>query len=200
MCVPERGDPIADLINRTPMKPISVLRFALALSAAVLAGGCSTYEVKVDSISRESLPTGTHSSYTIQNRNPAIATDSLRYKEAAQRIKTALSGHGLWEAADPSAADMIVELDYDIEPAKVVYKEVDVDVFVPKVPVLGLLGGRELVGVEKGAVPTIVREKHLSKTNPPRKAGRLRNSGGSASASRMNAAISANACPSSPPR
>jgi hypothetical protein len=144
------------------MKPISVIQFALALSAAVLAGGCSTYEVKVDAVSRRNLPTGSHTSYTIQNRNPAIATDSLRYKEAAQRIKTALSGHGLWEAPDPSTADMIVDLDYDIEPAKVVYREVDVEVFVPKVPVLGQLGGRELVGVEKGTVRTVVREKHLS--------------------------------------
>jgi len=147
------------------MKPIHNLRFAFALSAAAVgwfAGGCATYRVKVDSICRSSSPTGNRTSYTLLNKNPAVETDSLRYREAVQRIKTALSSRGLWEAHDAATADMIVEFDYAIEPAHVVYKEAELPVYVPRCPIVGQMAGRELVGLEKSAIPTIVCEKHLS--------------------------------------
>ena len=154
----------------------AVTRLALALFAAgCLAGGCSTYEVKLDSVSRANPPAADHTSYTIQNKNPAVATDSLRYQEATRRIKTALSSRGLWEAPDPSAADMIVELDYAIEPAHAIYKAVEVPVYVPTCPAVGQMPARGLVGYDHAAIPVIVREKHLSvscRENAPAVEGR----------------------------
>lgn len=141
----------------------AVFRLAPALFAAgCLAGGCSTYDVKLDSVSRANPPAADRTSYTIQNKNPAVATDSLRYQEATRRIKTALSSRGLWEAPNPSAADMIVELDYAIEPAHTIYHKVEVPVYVVADRGVGQMPGREFVGYENEARPVVVREKHLS--------------------------------------
>jgi len=154
----------------------AICRLALALCATgCLAGGCRTYDVKLDSVNRSDPPAADHTSYTIRNKNPAVATDSLRYQEAARRIKTALSSRGLWEAPNPSAADMIVELDYAIESAHTIYRAVEVPVYVPTCPAVGQMPARELVGYEHGAMPVVVREKHLSvscRENEPAVEGR----------------------------
>jgi hypothetical protein len=160
------------------MNSIPSLCLMLALTAAAFSWltGCSTaYDVRLDSISRANLPAGKSSSYAIRNKNPAIATDTLRYNEAADRIRTALSGRGLWEAPSEAAAEMIVELDYDIDPAHTVYKAAEVPVYVPTCPVVGQMAPRELIGQTVAPVPNVVCEKHLSvscRENEPAVEGR----------------------------
>ena len=117
------------------MKTIPLLRATLALVAAALAaasGGCSAYQVKFDSIARAPTPGAAPlASYKIRNANPALTSDSLRFKEAAQMLKTALSGHGLWEAPDARSADMVVDLDYGVEVARIEYSPIEVPVLPP---------------------------------------------------------------------
>jgi hypothetical protein len=87
---------------------------SLLLSAVLLAGCTTTHVVKVDSLAKPKAEASI--SYEIKNRNPLVADDSLRYKEAANLVKTALSGRGLYEAPANTKADMIVDLDYGVGP------------------------------------------------------------------------------------
>jgi hypothetical protein len=91
------------------------LRFMCVLASGALLGGCATtYDVKVDSLAKPNSEQAI--SYEIHNKNPLVAEDSLRYKEAAGYVKTALSGKGMYEAPPNSTADMVVDLDYGIGP------------------------------------------------------------------------------------
>lgn len=93
---------------------------ALGLASALvwlLGAGCATtHEVKVDSLSKP--PAAPVASYELRNRNPLVADDSLRYKEAAGLVKTALSGRGLYEAPPNTKPDIVVDLDYGVGPAQ----------------------------------------------------------------------------------
>lgn len=85
------------------------------IALALLVGGCTNaYTVKVDSLAKPKAEESV--SYKIVNKNPAVSEDSLRYKEAAAHVRTALSGKGLYEAPDPEKADLIVALDYGVGP------------------------------------------------------------------------------------
>src|SRR5438876_51253 len=72
-----------------------------------------TYKVKVDAISKP-VPTGTQS-YALKSKDPRLGEENLRYHEAADFIRTALSGKGLYEAPSEERADMIVELEYGMD-------------------------------------------------------------------------------------
>ncbi|MCX6950970.1 MAG: hypothetical protein NTV51_02105 [Verrucomicrobia bacterium] len=87
----------------------------VSLSLALAVGGCAnSYQVKVDSLAK---PRAEESiSYKIVNKNPAVPEDSLRYKEAAGFVRTALSGKGMYEASDLEKADLVVALDYGVGP------------------------------------------------------------------------------------
>lgn len=80
----------------------------------LLAGCATTTEVKIDSLAKPDAEASI--SYEIRNRNPMVADDSLRYKEAAGHVKTALSGRGMFEAPPGVKPDMVVDLDYGIGP------------------------------------------------------------------------------------
>ena len=83
--------------------------------AAVLLAGCNTAtEVKVDSLAKPNAEDSI--SYEIKNKNPLVADDSLRYKEAADFVKTALSGKGMFEAPENVTPDLVVDLDYGVGP------------------------------------------------------------------------------------
>lgn len=105
---------------------------SLLLAAAVgviLSAGCaSTYEMKVDALSRPKIEPG--GSYHIVNRNPTVDSDSLHYKEIEKAVKTALSGKGMYEAPDPAKADVIVNLDYGINPPRVTEEHRSEPIFV----------------------------------------------------------------------
>lgn len=102
------------------------IRYRLILLAVgaglVLAGsGCTTtHRVKVDALSRDDA--AERISYRIRTNNPSIDEDTLRHKEAAGFVKTALSGRGLYEAPSEEMADMIIEIDYGIGPPKMVQR------------------------------------------------------------------------------
>src|SRR5581483_8487900 len=88
----------------------------IALSLAAWLAGCATESttVKVDSLAKPKAENAI--SYEIHNKNPLVTDDSLRYKEAAGFVKTALSGKGMYEAPPGTKPDVVVDLDYGISP------------------------------------------------------------------------------------
>lgn len=103
-------------------------RVAGLLVTAVALGGCaSPYEVTVDSISK---PAAAQSqSYKIKSKDPRLGEESLRYREAAEFVRTALSGKGLYEAPSEAKADMIVELEYGVDSPRTKIERVSVPVY-----------------------------------------------------------------------
>lgn len=105
------------------MRPIAFLRVvswgAVSLSATLVVGCHSTsYEVKVDAVAKHDDRVGAPTeaqSYKIKSKNPAMGEENLRYLEAADYVKTALSGKGMYEAPTDETADVIVELDYGVD-------------------------------------------------------------------------------------
>lgn len=88
---------------------------SLTLGGALSFTGCSSVtEVKVDSLAKPNASAAV--SYEIKNKNPLVADDSLRYKEAAGFVKTALSGKGMYEAPPGVKPDIVVDLDYGVGP------------------------------------------------------------------------------------
>src|SRR5437867_8438760 len=102
----------------TPYPECRLRQFSAAVALIALATGCSTstYKVKVDAITKPETAIGPVTtdvqSYKLKSKNPAVGEENLRYKEAAEFVKTALSGKGMYEATSEDKADMIVELDY----------------------------------------------------------------------------------------
>lgn len=85
------------------------------LAAVLLLAGCATStEVKVDSLAKPNAESAV--SYELKNRNPLVADDSLRYQEAANFVRTALSGKGMYEAPPGVKPDIVVDLDYGVGP------------------------------------------------------------------------------------
>jgi hypothetical protein len=96
---------------------------SVGLAGGLLLGGCASWtEVKVDSLAKPRAADAI--SYQIHNANPANAADTLRYKEAAGYVRTALSGKGLYEAPPGTPSDLVVELDYGISAPRHGYKTV----------------------------------------------------------------------------
>jgi hypothetical protein len=128
------------------MKPncLRGLTFSTAVAVVTLVfAGCSTsstYRVKVDAITKPA-PTGAQS-FKLKSKDPRLGDESLRYREAAEFVKTALSGKGLYEAPSEEKADMIVELDYGMDAPRSKLERVSV-------PVYAQVGG----GVRYDSVP-----------------------------------------------
>ncbi len=102
---------------------------ATLVAAVLLLSGCaSSYEVKVDSLAKPKAESGI--SYEIKNRNPLVADDSLRYKEAANMVKTALSGKGMYEAPLNTKPDIVVDLDYGVGPPQMRRETVSEPVYI----------------------------------------------------------------------
>jgi hypothetical protein len=102
----------------------------LSLAAAVFffAGCATTHQVKVDSLAKPNAEASI--SYEIKNRNPLVAEDSLRYKEAKNLVKTALSGKGLYEAPPNVKPDIVVDLDYGVGPPQMKKETVSEPVYI----------------------------------------------------------------------
>ena len=83
------------------------------LTAAAWTGCSTTYAVKVDAITKPVVTDAT--SYRIKNKNASVAEDNLRYKEATNYVKTALSGRGLYEAPPDVTPDIIVPVSEEDE-------------------------------------------------------------------------------------
>ena len=87
----------------------------LALAGLMALAGCvSSTEVKIDSLAKPNAENAI--SYELKNKNPKVTEDSLRYQEAANLVKTALSGKGMYEAPPNVKPDLVVDLDYGIGP------------------------------------------------------------------------------------
>ena len=168
----------------------------VAGGAMVFSTGCqnSTYQVKVDAIAkREAAAAAAEAqSFKIRSKNPALGDESLRYKEAADYVKTALSGKGLYEAPNSEAADMIVELDYGLEAPRTklemvsspVYAQIGGGVRYEQVPVTDSRGittrrtvavyqppRTELVGFDEVPRQVTIYEKYLRVTARENKPG-----------------------------
>lgn len=116
----------------------------LAATSALLIGGCASpaYDVKVDAMTRPIATSG--QSYKLKSKDPTMGEENLRYKEAADFVRTALSGKGMFEAPSENTADMIVELDYGMEAPRTKVERVSA-------PVYAQVGG----GVRYDTVPVI---------------------------------------------
>lgn len=163
---------------------------AIILALPLLFGGCSTtYVVQVDAISQaaqvaqnESLP-ALPQSYEIRSNNPKMDAGSLRYKEVAGYVKTALSGKGMYEAPGAVKADVVVDIDYGMDSPRVKFETISVPIYAPtgggvryeQVPIYDKSGRivgyqtiavrepprMEVVGYEDQVKPVIVYEKFL---------------------------------------
>jgi hypothetical protein len=175
-----------------------VLVSLLPLTALVLVTtGCSTsntYAVKVDAITKPA-PVGAQS-FKLKSKDPKLGEENLRYREAAEFVKTALSGKGLYEAPSEERADMIVELDYGMDAPRAkmervslpVYTQVGGGVRYESVPVTDSRGNTsyrtvavyesprsELVGYDNVPRMVTIYEKYLKITareNKPAAEGR----------------------------
>jgi len=178
--------------SRSPRRQLAA---ALATVSLMLGACANTYDMKVDSLASPKLAQGT--SYRIVNRNPTVETDSLRYKEAEKAIKAALSGKGFYEAPDPDKADIIVYVDYGINPPRIVeetrsdpvyvttpgeFHSESVQVGVDRTgrPIYAVVTSQtppstDVVGNNDYTVPVVVYEKYLrlsARENKPATEGR----------------------------
>lgn len=155
----------------------------LLVAAGLLAwAGCqtNTYSVKVNAIANEEKASG--ESYRVVTKNGGDPRTDLRTREAVEYVKAALSGRGLYEAPNPESADMVVEVDYDVEPPRVEFETRSVPVFARMeggvrsviVPTRNSNGQvtyrrisvmdpptQELIGFEDKTIPVTVYEKYL---------------------------------------
>lgn len=119
--------------------------WSMVSALTLLFAGCatsSTYKVKVDAITKPAP--GAAQSFKIKSKDPKLGEENLRYREAAEFVKTALSGKGLYEAPSEEQADMIVELDYGMDAPRSKIERVST-------PVYAQVGG----GVRYDAVPVM---------------------------------------------
>lgn len=157
----------------------------LIVGAALLFYGCTTtYEMEVDAIKNPEAEQ--KDSYLIVPRDPDTDTNDLRYQETVTWIKTALSGKGMYEAVTPEEADMVIEVDYGMEPPRREFKVVEEPVFAtiqepdrieyvqtidPKTGKVSRYAvrvpgrrSRELVGYQERVIPIVINEKYLELT------------------------------------
>ncbi len=114
-------------------------RFAAGLlGAAIVLGlagcdGTKTYTVQVDAIAQPAVtgqPAPAPQSYHIRSQNPKLNEDSLRYKEVADYVRTALSGRGMYEAPAADKADVLIDIDYGMETPRVKFETVSVPIVI----------------------------------------------------------------------
>jgi hypothetical protein len=129
---------------------------AVIFSAALVVGGCSStaYNVKVNSAAKPDPKPSV--SYRIETHDPALDPSSLRYKEAKNFVKTALSSKGMYEAPKPETADVVVELDYGISDPRFSQKTDSEPVYV-----YSATGEAHYVGDRVQTMTVTTYEKHL---------------------------------------
>ncbi len=97
---------------------------------ALFVAGCGTQPrtaVKIDAIAKP-VP-GQQQSFKLKSKDPRLGEENLRYREAADFVRTALSSKGLYEAPSEDKADMIVELDYGMDAPRSKMERVSVPVY-----------------------------------------------------------------------
>lgn len=163
------------------------LRPQLILLGAVIPAllclwGCDgrSYTVQIDAISS---PAPTGQSYHIRTRNPRHDEESLRYKEVADYVRTALSGRGMYEAPSPEKADVVIEIDYGMDAPRIKFETVSKPVVAHIAGAVheeviairdssgNVLGSRtivtqdperqEFMGMDESIHPVLIYEKYL---------------------------------------
>ena len=132
--------------------------------AAVLgSSGCaSTYRFQVDAV-KNSQPVVEVHSFRVECANPEMEGSDLRFQEAAEYVKVALSAKGLYEAPPGTEAGMIVQLDFGLgEPEQEIRSY-----YMP----VGTISPREIgspAGTTRSAFPVVGRAPAnlFSETNP----------------------------------
>jgi hypothetical protein len=103
--------------------------FAALLGAMLLLSGCATsYRFKVDAIKNQDIPEE-KKSYRVVSANPEVSEDDLRFQEAAEYVKTALSSKGMYEAPPGTEADLTVEIDFGMEEPRTKYTTVSEPIY-----------------------------------------------------------------------
>ncbi len=168
---------------KTTAAPAARIVLPPAALALLLAGCTTTYQVQVDAISQSTPAVSTAQSYEIKSTNPRVDEDSLRHKEVANYVKTALSGKGMYEAPQGAKADVVVNVDYGMDSPRVkyetetfpIYAQVGGGVRYVQVPITDRSGRvvgfqtvavfdpprTEIIGYEEQVKPVIVYEKYL---------------------------------------
>jgi hypothetical protein len=144
---------------------------ALVCGWLTLMSGCGTW-VTVNSLAK---PGANTISYELRNANPAGGSDTIRYKEGANYIRTALSGRGMFEAPPGVKPDVIVSVEFGLgEPQKrsvVVQEPVfrDIPAMIPvsadangnPIYSSGGFAGVQVTGYRDQRVEIVVYEKYL---------------------------------------
>jgi hypothetical protein len=91
--------------------------FPLVAALALVFSGCaSTYKVTVSSINNPELPNGT--TYVLTTADPNLPEKDLNYHMVADRVRTALAAKGMYEAASPNDADVVITIEYGARPPR----------------------------------------------------------------------------------
>lgn len=117
-----------DSSSRPHRRPLRIGLLALAGATLLVAGCATTHEVKVDSLAKPKAEQSV--SYEIKNKNPLVADDSLRYQEAANLVRTALSGKGMYEAPPNVKPDLTINMDYGVGPPQMRKETVSEPVYI----------------------------------------------------------------------
>ena len=155
--------------HRPGMLPVFRLCIRLLAGTALLASlGCATtYDVTVRAIARHAVGRPEATSFVIRDANGS-SLGELRRREIATAVRTALSAHGLHEAGEAKAADLVVEIAYGIEPPSIKETVTQEIAFGRPVIVGDRLGAapegvtRELMGYTEVVSTEIVREKYVT--------------------------------------
>jgi len=158
--------------------PLALVVATLSLTLPPLPGETSPAprirEVSIDAMHRPALPGVRPLSYRLRCGNPEIDLRSLRHREAARHVQTALSGHGLYEAPAKVRPDLIIEMDYGIESSGLRYEKVTVPVYArsshrphlrPRSGSRTSLSpslGTTVIGYREITCPVATREKYLA--------------------------------------
>lgn len=175
-----------------------IIAAVLVVTTAFLTGcdGTKTYTVQVDAISNPTetgAPAQAAQSYHIRSNNPKLDESSLRYKEVADYVRTALSGKGMYEAPNPEKADVIIDIDYGMDAPRVKFETVSNPIYIQtrgevverrvlvtvRDPITGLLHTEERVireessprtefmGMQESVQPVVIYEKFLKLSARP---------------------------------
>jgi hypothetical protein len=135
--------------------PVSVLGSIVAGFCPVLIGlsGCATvHSVSVDAF-RSTKVTGGQS-YIVVSRRPAKQAADPGFEEAVALVRSALEAKGMYEAAPPESAEVIVEFEYGVGQERIkVESMVGMDAVVGVSQPMGRYGGSTLPPVGPNPTP-----------------------------------------------
>lgn len=134
---------------------------AIAAVSLLLTGCTSLYTLQVESTRQPATSRNTDAvSYQILNFSETATPDgnTLRQKEAEKIIRDALAVRGMYPAPNQERADILLDVQYGVAPAKI-------DVHDVKQPVVVRSGDpvapAQLIGYRHGIEARVVQEKYL---------------------------------------